>query len=143
MNLSSFGNRSSRTALADFGRTLRDEPAFGVYKHRIWLTHDNVPADEVHTWLKKRYAETKKGYLYRIVTYRHINGKRYVDFIYMQTCTDKDIFEIKMRWGFSEHKVQRGERVPRNKLTKDQRVLRDAIVQKALNDFYDTLENRN
>ena len=44
-----------------------------------------------------------------------------------------------MRWGFSENRVSRGERVPRRKLTKEQRITRDAIVNQALNDFYNSL----
>jgi hypothetical protein len=132
--------RTGFTALSDFGRTLRDEPAFGVYAHRIWVAKNDVLSAEVHAWLKKRYAETRKGYLYRVVTYLHTDGNRYVDFIWMQTCTDKDLIEIKLRWGFSEHKVSRGERVPRRKLTKEQRTKRDEIVNRALTEFYDSLE---
>lgn len=131
--------RTGSTALSDFGRTLRDEPAFGVYKHQIWLVKEQVAAAEVHAWLKQRYASARRGYLYRYVTYAHADGNRYVDFIWLQTCTDKDLLEIKMRWGYSEHRQARGERVPRRKLTKDQRVIRDGIVKRALEEFYNSL----
>lgn len=129
-------SKTTLTALSDFGRTLRDEPAFGVYHHKVYLDLGTVVADDVHTWCKKRYVESKKGHLYRVVTYLHTNGQRYVDYVLLQTCTDKDELEIKLRWGFSKHKVARGERVPRRRLNKDQRVARDAIVAQALGEFY-------
>ncbi len=131
--------KTGSTALHDFGRTLRDEPAFGVYKHRIYLLKDKVSVEEVSAWLRQRYATARRGYLYRYVTYAHADGNRYIDFIWLQTCSDKDLIEIKMRWGYSEYRQARGERVPRRKLTKEQRAIRDAIVKRALEDFYNSL----
>jgi hypothetical protein len=129
----------SYTALKHFGRSLRDEPAFGVYPHRIWVEKNNVLASEVEAWAAKRYSETKKGYLYRIVTYKHTDGNRYVDFIWLQTCKDTDLIYFKMRWGCSEYKIQRGERVARRKLTKEQRTMRDQILAEAEAKFYASL----
>jgi hypothetical protein len=127
------------TTLQDFQRTMRDEPLFNIYKHRFWLQHDLIAMDEVLGWLRKRYTETRTKNRYRIYTYPHVDGNRYVDRILLENVTDKDFMYMKLRWGWSEQKVSRGERVPRLKLTKDQRVIRDAIVKRALADFYSTL----
>ncbi len=127
------------TVLADFQRTMRDEPLYYIYKHRIYVEKNEVSAEEVHAWLVMRYVKAQRGNRYRVVTYKHQNGERYVDYILMETCRDKDLIEMKMRWGWTEHKVSRESRVPRLKLSKEQRVIRDAIVKRALEDFYATL----
>ena len=127
------------TVLSDFNRTLRDEPLYYIYKHRVYVTNNDVSPDEVTAWLRKRCAESRRGNRYRVVTYLNRDGHRYVDYVLMETCKDNDLIYMKMRWGWSEHKVARGERTPRKKLTTEQRIRRDAIVNNALQDFYATL----
>lgn len=129
--------RITTTALSDFGRTVRDEPLYLVYKHRIWLLNDKVPAEVVKAWLRKLYVEARKERLYRVVEYVHNDGNRYVDSIMLQTLTDADLAYIKMMWGYSEHKVQRGERVPRQKLTKENKARFDALVAEMRTKFFD------
>ena len=130
---------SNSTVLSDFARSIRDEPLYYIYKHRIYVTSNEVAPEEVTAWLRKRYAESRRGNRYRVVSYRHSDGNRYVDYILMETCKDTDLIYMKMRWGWSEHKVQRGERIARRKLTKDQRAIRDALIKRTLEDFYNTL----
>lgn len=73
-------NRQS-TVLSDLGRSIRNEPFFLVYDHKIWVEKGEVLEDEVLSWLKKRYADARKGKRYRVISYNHSNGFRYVDYI--------------------------------------------------------------
>ena len=123
------------TVLSDFQRTVRKEPLYYIYKHRIYVERDGVNADDVTNWLKLRYCEAKKGNRYRIVTYHSTDGGHYVDYILMETCTENDLLFMKMRWGWTKHKVAR-ERIPRRRLTKSQKAELDAIIRKAREDFY-------
>ncbi len=129
----------SATALADFGRSIRDEPHYGIYPHRFFLEKATVPAAEVESWLRTLYVENKgkRGRLYRVVKYNHTNGNQYVDCIMMQTCTDADALFIKMRWGFSEHKIQRGNVQPRWKLNKTNAAALKAIIQRERTRMYE------
>jgi hypothetical protein len=130
--------RITTTVLSDFGRTVRDEPLFLVYKHQLWLLDDKIPAAVVKAWLRKRYVEARKGHLYRVVEYVHTDGNRYVDSILLQTLTDKDMVHMKlMGWNFSDHKIKRGERVPRQKLTKENKAKFDALVAELRTKFFD------
>jgi hypothetical protein len=118
------------TVLSDFGRARRDEPHFLVYKHKIYVEKERVNADQVHAWLQLRYAESASGHRYRVVEYIHVNGKRYVDYIFMETCTDDDLAFMKLKWGWSLDKVKRGARVPRRRLSKAYKTqLDDEIAQ--------------
>lgn len=128
---------TTTTVLSDFGRTVRDEPLYLVYKHRLWLLNERVPAEVVKAWLRKLYVEARTGRLYRVVEYTHTDGNRYVDSIMMQKCTDTDLTYIKMMWGFSEHKIQRGERVPRQKLSKENKAVFDAMVSQLRTKFFE------
>ena len=130
------------TALGDFGRTIRDEPLYGLYKHRFYLAKDTVPAEEVKAWLRKAYVEARSGVgrLYRVVEYQHADGNRYVDYILMQKCTDNDEMFIKLNWGFEKHKIQRGDRVGRKKLTKEQKSELDEIIAYHRRRFYEVNE---
>ena len=127
------------TVLGEFQRSVRDEPLFYIYKHRIWVTSEKVDPNEVNTWLRKRYVESRRGNRYRVATYLHKDGNRYVDSILMETCKEDDLLYMKLRWGWSNHKVQRGERLPRRKLTKEQRQQLDYIIQKARDDFFNAM----
>ena len=129
----------SATVLGDFQRTVRDEPLFYIYKHRVYVTSSEVQPEEVNSWLRKRYAESRRGNRYRVVTYAHKDGNRYVDYVLMETCKDNDLLYMKMRWGWSEHKVQRGERVARRRLTPDQRAQLDQIIRRAREDYFNNL----
>src|SRR5882762_10801397 len=97
----------THTVLSDFGRTLRDEPFYLVYKFKIYLESDTVNENEVNTWLRLRYAESKKNNRYRVATYKHKSGNKFVDYVLMETCTENDQLEMKMRWGLSLQKVRR------------------------------------
>jgi hypothetical protein len=125
------------TTLGDFGRSIRNEPAYGIYKHRFYLAKDTVPAAEVEAWLRKAYVEARSGRLYRVVKYRHADGNHYVDYIWMQKCTDNDEMFIKMNWGFEKHKIARGERVARRKLTKEQKSELDELIAYHRRRFYE------
>lgn len=128
------------TVLGDFGRSVRDEPLYLVYTHKIWVEKGEVLADEVLSWLKKRYAEARKGNRYRVVTYLHSNGFRYVDYVLMESVSDKDLIYMKMRWGWAKEKVQRGEKAPRRRMNSAQKALFDARLAQLRTEFWDMID---
>lgn len=128
----------SRTVLGDFSRSVRNEPFYYIYKHRIYVTQDSVAADEVTAWLRKRYIDSPKGHRYRVGTYTGSDGKRYVDCLLMETLNDADAIYIKLKWGYSLHKIQRGTRLKRKRLSKDQKTRLDGILAKVRAEFYAT-----
>lgn len=131
---------SSRTVLSDFRRTIRDEPLFYIFKHRIWLTHDRVPLDSVLKWLRMRYVETKTGHRYKVRTYKHSDGNHYVDSILFETLNDTDIAFIKIMWGWSEAKIRRSAKAKgRKRLTPEQRAALNQRIAAVVNEFYDTV----
>lgn len=127
------------TALGMFGRTIRDEPDANLYKFTFWLEEDEVDPDEVAAWLRKRYVEAQTGKRFRIVTYKHQDGRRYVHQIKLEDCSDADLLYIKVRWGWSKTAVRRARRHSMKRLTREQRVVLKARIDQVINDFYDSL----
>jgi hypothetical protein len=127
------------TVLKDFQRTVRNEPYFYVYKIKIWVLKDTVESDDVIAWLRERYAAGRAGHRYRVCTYRNKNGERYVDYILMESCNEQDEVYIKLRWGFSQKRVARGNKVFRKKLNKDQKAHLDKMLAKTKEEFYASL----
>lgn len=125
------------TALQVFRRDLRDEPAYGIYKHRIFVTQHQVPVEAVKAWLMERY--TRRMGLWQIVPYPHRDGNEYVHYFEMQTVTEQELFEIKMRWGFSEKPVKRDGRLKNKRLTKQQRAVLNARLADVRKNFYESL----
>lgn len=132
-------NRKSTTVLGDFERTIRDEPLFYIYKHRVYVTKDEVDPQEVTAWLRERYVTKPRGHRYRVVTYLHANGNRYVDYVLLETCTDADLIYMKMRWGWTEVKVQRGEKVKRKRLNKEQAAYLKARIAQVRQEYLDSI----
>ena len=129
---------ATNTTLGDFQRRLREEPHYLIYKHKLYFNNSTLSADLVASWLQMRYAESRRGHRYRLVTYSHRDGNRYVDYILMETLKEKDELEMKMRgWTYSFHKVARTERTPRRKLTKEQRAQLDDMIAEIKARFYD------
>lgn len=142
--MSGLNAKRTATPLSEFGRTIRDEPFFYVFKHKLFVTAEKVPAPVVTAWLKNRYAQNKAGHRFRIVNYKHADGSYYVDYILMETCTDNDLVYMKLQgWGWSQHKVKRGNRYPRKKLTKVQRAALKARLAAVEQEFYDALDASN
>lgn len=131
--------KSASTVLGRFARKVRDEPLHYVFKRKIWVEQDTVPAEEVLAWLDQRYVEHKTSHRFRVQTYRHQDGNRYVDFVLMEHISDKDLVWFKLRWGFSETKVFRGQRFSKRRLNKAQRAELNALIKKVEDDYYETL----
>lgn len=130
----------SLTTLGIFGRSIRDEPDNLVYKHNLFMGNDLVSVEEVVAWLKVRYVDHQRGHRFRVVTYPHQNGNRYVHCIKLETLTDTDLTYITLKWGIpSKTRVQRGERYSRKRLTKEQRKALDAKLEQVKKDFYSTM----
>lgn len=129
----------SQTVLADFQRTVRDEPLFYIYDHKIFLISQQVDPEEVTAWLRKRYVEAKKGNRYRVATYRHQDGKRYVDYLLLESVNDQDLMYIKLRWGWSKEPIKRNGRSIRKRLNSEQRKHLDALIDGVRNQFYASL----
>jgi len=129
------------TVLGDFGRSVRDEPWHYIFKHRLYMMQNGIKAEPLVKWLRQRYARTKSGNRYRVCLYRAADGNRYVDYVLLETFKDDVRVEWRLRgWKWTTEKVKRGDRMPRIKLTKEQRKARDALVAKTLADFYASLQ---
>ena len=127
------------TALHDYGRTVRDEPFHYIYKHRIFVKDNAVSPQDVAAWLRDRYTRMRAGHRYRVKTFKAVDGHSYVDCIYMETCSDADLTYIKLKWGFSEVKVNRGNRLPRRKLSPEQRARLKAALKATEDAFFESL----
>lgn len=100
----------SHSNISRFKRKLRNDPFFGVYKHRFYFVHDKADATEVREWLEDRYQRWD-GHQYRIIFYPSTDGSLYAHCVYMQTISDTDLIYAKMRWNLSDLSVQRGDRI--------------------------------
>lgn len=130
----------SATVLSELGRSIRDEPKHYIFKHQIWFTANEVPVDTILKWLKMRYAENKRGYRFRLNTYRHQNGNRYADNVLLETLNDTDAVYIRLHWGWSETKIRRPQvKGRRPRLNKEQRAKLNQRIQDLIDDFYDSL----
>ncbi|RYD67161.1 MAG: hypothetical protein EOP83_03390 [Verrucomicrobiaceae bacterium] len=125
------------TALSVFGRTLRNEPAYGIYKIRIYVTKDRILAEPVKAWLSERY--TRRMGLWQIVTYPHTDGNHYVNYIELQKVTEAEMVEIRLRWGWSDKPVFRDGRLKNKRLTKQQRAALNDRIAKVRQEFFDSL----
>lgn len=127
------------TALKTFGRVIRDEPAWGIYQHRIYPTKDKITSEKVVAWLKERY--TRKRGLWQVVVYPHNDGAHYVHYFETQyPLTDAELIEVRLRWGWSEKPVKRDGRLKgRKRLDKAQRAQLDALLERVRDDFYNSI----
>lgn len=129
------------TTLKTFGRTIRDEPHHLVYSIRLYAKRSKLRAEQLNDWCSVRYLNSTKktGSRYRIETYRHADGKRYVNRVFFEKLTDDDLVELQMRFGnFVRSKQIRTGRLQRPRLTKTEKVIRDAW----LHDFYEEIRAR-
>lgn len=102
-----FTNETRNTALGKFGRSVRVEPWFYVYKHRLYVVRNDVHPDEVREWLAARYETHRKGHRYRVTTWVDYKERELVDAIYLETLTERDQVEIAMRWAITDQPVFR------------------------------------
>lgn len=131
------------TVLGDFARSIRKEPLFYIYKHQFWFEDEMLVKADVLTWLRKRYTDSKAGHRYRLNCYKHKDGKQYVDNVLLETLSEDDMVELRLRgWLWTRTRVLRGNRLPRRKLTRDQRKKLDAIISQVQDQFYDNLQNQ-
>jgi hypothetical protein len=100
----------SQSNISRFKRKLRNDPFFGVYKHRFYFGNDKADATEIREWLEERYQRFE-GHQYRIIFYASTDGELYAHCVYMQTLSDTDLIYAKMRWNLSDLSVQRGDRI--------------------------------
>lgn len=127
--------KHSITNLKTFGRAHRDEPFYGYLKIRLYPKYGTVDAEELAAWCGVRYLSSKsRKASYRIGTYRHANGKQYVDRVFFVDLTPADRAQLILKFGdFMDQKVERDGRLTRPRLTKAERVQRDALVQNFYN----------
>lgn len=100
----------SQSNISRFRRKLRNDPFFGVYKHRFYFKHDKADAVEIRDWLEDRYLRWE-GHQYRIIFYASVDGGQYAHCVYMQSISDTDLIYAKLRWNLSDLSVQRGDRI--------------------------------
>lgn len=130
------------TNLKTFGRVHRDEPHYNVYEVRLYPKRGKIRADSLGDWCGQRYLQSRSrtgAAYYRINTYKHSDGNRYVDSVFFRKMTDDDKITLKLLFGdFGNEKVIRTGKLRRPKLKKDERVALDAVI----NAFYKDVSAR-
>jgi hypothetical protein len=131
------------TALGDFGRTVRDEPFYGTYSVKMFVSNDKVLEEAIHASLVDRYTSSKRkrGMLYRIVTYRHADGNRYVDQILFEKLFLEDEALLVLQWGLTPVKVIRDGKLARKRLSKELKKEFDKELLDMKNRYYEMYEN--
>lgn len=134
------------TALNMFGRSIRDIPHYGYLPYRIWPKRGKIRADSLADWCGKRFLQSKSRNgkaLFRINTYKHANGKRYVDCVYFVNLADDDLVQLKLLFGdFIDKKVVRSGLLRRPRLKPEERKELDSIVADYYKVCYERREER-
>lgn len=134
------------TPIADFARTVREEPYFYIFprENRIFLTRGDVPKAEVTAWVRQRYVEKKNrktAGLYKVNCYKAADGESYVHSLLLVEITPEDREFIDKNWGFSLVPPKR-ERFRKPRLTREERRHLNAILAATEQDFFDMIERR-
>ena len=134
-------DRSGNTSLRAFGRVLRDEPHKNIYPIKLFLVRNKVRDKDVKEWFAIRYAQAtggrNHGARYEVRTYKGEGGKRYVDYLLLETMSEEELVMFTMRFGtVTNDKVIRNGKLRRPRLNKDQRKRLDGV----LDDFYLEIE---
>lgn len=134
------------TALTMFGRAIRDIPHYGYLPFRLWPKRGKIRADSLADWCGKRFLQSKSKNgkaLFRINTYKHTDGKRYVDCVYFVNLSDDDLVQLKMLFGdFLEKRVHRSGLLRRPRLKPDERKELDAVISRFYRDCYERRQAR-
>lgn len=124
------------TTLKSFGRSHRDEPFHLVYPLVLYPKKSKIDPQLLNDWCAVRYLGDRKktGARYRIETYLHSSGKRFVNRVMLERLTDEEKVELVMKFGtdFLRDKVIRDGRLRRPRLTKEEKTIREQW----LNQFY-------
>lgn len=135
-----FPARSTLTALRDFGRNIRDEPLYYLYKFKVYFKNEDLSSETITAWLRKRYTDHNSGNRYLVREYRHKDGGLYVNYILMETLSEADTIEMTMRgWQWTLDEIRRGNRVKRRRLNPEQRKRLDVILAEVQEAFYNSL----
>ena len=127
------------TVLKTFGRGHRDEPHHLVYPILLYAKRSKLPAQALADWCGKRYlsSRSKVGGRYRVETYRHTDGKKYVNRVFFEKLSDEERIELKMLFGdFVTGKQLRTGALRRPRLTAAEKIERDRIVDQYYQDVY-------
>lgn len=128
------------TSLRDFGRNVRDEPLYYIYKFKVYFCNETLESAGLLAWLRKRYTDHRSGNRYQVREYLHKDKKRYVNYVLMETLSEEDKIEMMMRgWHWTLEEVRRGNKVKRRRLNPEQRKRLDAIVNDVQEAFYNSL----
>jgi hypothetical protein len=113
------------TTLKTCGRQHRDEPFHLVYRIVLYPKRGKLDAEALNDWCAVRYLDDNRQIprtRYRIETYRHKNGKKYVHRVLFEKISDEELIELKLRFGtvFGKEKVVRDGRVRRPRLSPEE-----------------------
>lgn len=146
-------NPQGNTVLKDFGRAIREEAHKYIYPIKLYPTRDKIREEDMMVWLRERYIQSKghihHGTRYEVRSYsvdKKVDGQkhqRYVDYVLLEKLSDHERTMLALEFGeFTEDKVIRDGKLRRPRLSKDQKVLFDKMVD----EFYlkverDRIEN--
>lgn len=119
------------TTLKTFGRSHRDEPFHLVYPLVLYPKESKIEPEALSDWCALRYLGSRKrtGTRYRIETYLHRDGNRYVNRVMLEKLSDDEQVELVMKFGteFLRKKVVRDGRLRRPRLKPDEKKQLDAM----------------
>jgi hypothetical protein len=119
------------TVLKTFGRSHRDEPFHLVYSLVLYPKKSKIERTALADYLAVRYLNSRKktGSRYRIETYLHKDGKRYVNRLLLESLTDNEKVELAMKFGteFLRNKQIRTGLLRRPKLKPEEKRQLDAM----------------
>jgi hypothetical protein len=129
------------TTLKSVGRNHRDEPFHLVYPLVLYPRKAKVDPVLLNDWCATRYLGSRKktGTRWRIETYKHKDGKRYVHRLMLEALTDDEQMELIMRFDseFGKNKVIRTGKLQRPRLTKAEKQVRDEWIERFYQDVSD------
>lgn len=113
------------TTLKVFGRQHRDEPHHLVYRVMLYPKKGKLDAEALKDWCAVRYLDDNRAVArsrFRIETYLHKSGKRFVNRVLFERISDDELIELKLRFGtaFSRDKVIRDGRIRKPRLSAEE-----------------------
>lgn len=131
------------TTLKVCGRQHRNEPFHLVYRVILYPKKGKLEAQALNDWCAVRYLDDNRAVSrtrWRIETYRHRDGKKYVNRVMFERISEEELIELKLRFGtvFQKEKVVRDGRVRRPRLSAEELDERNAW----LDQFYMDVANR-
>lgn len=123
------------TTLKVVGRQHRNEPFHLVYRVILYPKKGKLEAQALNDWCATRYLDDTRAIprtRWRIETYRHKDGKKYVNRVMFERISEEELIELKLLFGtvFQKERVVRDGRIRRPRLNAEELEERNAWLDK-------------